>query len=322
MIFYLYLNLSYGCCICNVYELVYSNSETPKVANNNLQLPISMIITDTIQPNKQEDDEEEGSNVDEPTMILNTGEATVILTRSPDEQEEKPKIKFLNPKPHPAPAETHSFLLNTLNSSNSNLTLLPDTNNYMNASAVNGGRHSQGAGNRAPPPLASDILGVSYIHTNETTMNVSAMTNPHESSIMKSNRAEKQPAPSRLSQSAKAAATATNQSNKRSDMETQLLTDSAMMKIDDICKDLYSAHNLTVNEGSYQMTSKSTGNSSASSAKFEFVFSLLKPEMKVVVKNYAKIIRATIANDVTETTTHLIVDSGLFSNSTLLKLAR
>lgn len=43
--------------------------------------------------------------------------------------------------------------------------------------------------------------------------------------------------------------------------------------------------------------------------KYEFVGSLLKPDMKIMLKNFADTINAIVKNDVTDNTTHLVVDS-------------
>jgi hypothetical protein len=49
-----------------------------------------------------------------------------------------------------------------------------------------------------------------------------------------------------------------------------------------------------------------------SKRKIEFVGSLLKNEMKVMLKNFSEKINAIVNNDVTDTTTHLVVDSSNF----------
>jgi hypothetical protein len=46
-----------------------------------------------------------------------------------------------------------------------------------------------------------------------------------------------------------------------------------------------------------------------SNKKYEFVGSLLKTDMKIMLKNFADTINAIVKNDVTDMTTHLIVDS-------------
>jgi hypothetical protein len=121
-------------------------------------------------------------------------------------------------------------------------------------------------------------------------------------------------------------------SNKQ--QETQLLTDSNLMMIDDLCRDMYTDQNQTINEEIYdsyyyqnmntenmnlaavQAVSILTSNSQKNrkldleNQKFEFACSLLTPEMKAALIEYAYTINAKFVNDITDNTTHLIVKSG------------
>jgi hypothetical protein len=49
------------------------------------------------------------------------------------------------------------------------------------------------------------------------------------------------------------------------------------------------------------------------SQKIELAGSLLKPEIKEALKHFAKLINGNLADDVTDTTTHLVVDSGKYN---------
>jgi hypothetical protein len=223
-----------------------------------------------------------------------------------------------------------SILFNSMNMSSSNL--LPatlDLNQSTTGLNVTAGITITSA-NMREPPNANDILGVSY---NDNNLDVTALneTRNHHVSLSSSVSTSRSSALSNRISSA-VVLTAKNSSepvepvvstgdslalpsNRKKDTETQLLTDSALFKIDNMCKELYTTHNQTICEESSPTTkSKSTesSNSSNESSKrnIEFVCSLLKPDMKDILNGFAKYIKAKVSQDVTDSTTHLIVDSG------------
>ena len=70
--------------------------------------------------------------------------------------------------------------------------------------------------------------------------------------------------------------------SKPDSLETQLLTDSELFVIDNLCKDMYSVHNQTI-DGNCSILESGNVNALAKKQehKIEFVCSLLKPDKKV-----------------------------------------
>ncbi len=118
--------------------------------------------------------------------------------------------------------------------------------------------------NQLPPP-AADILGTSYMSRDSMTSILPTNTSiyPVDEPVFK--------VPSLPV-------------SKPDSLETQLLTDSELCVIDNLCKDMYSLHNQTL-DGNNPANQFELDNVLASSKKqlnrIEFVCSLLKPEKKV-----------------------------------------
>jgi len=114
--------------------------------------------------------------------------------------------------------------------------------------------------NQLPPP-AADILGMSYM--SRDSMNSFLPTNASyynaEEPVFK---------------------VPTLPVSKPDSLETQLLTDSELYVIDNLCKDMYSQHNQTL-DGSEPINNELVA-SSKKINRIEFVCSLLKPDMKVI----------------------------------------
>lgn len=70
--------------------------------------------------------------------------------------------------------------------------------------------------------------------------------------------------------------------SKPDSLETQLLTDSELFVIDNLCKDMYSVHNQTI-DGNCSILESGHANAleKKQAHKIEFVCSLLKPDKKV-----------------------------------------
>ncbi len=149
------------------------------------------------------------------------------------------------------------------------------------------------------PPAANDILGVSLNHdlSNVSMMNSSISTTNRSvirTTTTTTNRLaslEMLPPPPLFNQdSASTTTSSTNSSKSKYQPSADSLTDSNMMKIDDICREMYSDQNQTINEENFMSHVEiRTVNSAAMSTlvkkpdnkKLEMACSLLKPDMKV-----------------------------------------
>lgn len=172
----------------------------------------------------------------------------------------------------------HSYFLNSLNTTNYNQNQILLTNVTQNLSQKN-------------IPLAKDILGVSL--ANESVVEQSTL-NLNQSVMPKIQDS---------------APTQSNGSKKKKSSETQLLTDSACQIIENICKDHYSIQNETICEEPTRRDVLSNITNKPKQNQIEFVYSLLPSEMKSIINNYAQTNGIRISNEITDSTTHLIVDA-------------
>ena len=97
------------------------------------------------------------------------------------------------------------------------------------------------------------------------------------------------------------------------EVETQLLTDSALTRIDQFCQKKQEQQQPTTVGLSLPVAVAGAG---GSSRRFELVGSLLKAPMKETLRRLAAATAPLIhiANDITHTTTHLVVDSGGYTH--------
>jgi hypothetical protein len=145
-----------------------------------------------------------------------------------------------------------------------------------------------------PPPQANDILGVSYGAFGDTSLSTTSVGQSKETSPQAPLLKEASP------------------DVKEMQKEDSQITDSELNRIDNLCQDMYEGHNITIcQDGISRTTTNVTANANIDKQRnrIEFVCSLIKPSIKDIIKNYASIINAHMADDVTDTTTHLIVDS-------------
>ncbi|CAF0901176.1 unnamed protein product [Brachionus calyciflorus] len=175
----------------------------------------------------------------------------------------------------------HSFFLNSLNVTNYN-------QNQTNLAGITQNNLSQ---NPKEIPMANDILGVSI--ANDTIADLSntlVQTRPQKMT-------DSVPVQTNLS--------------KKSTTETQLLTDSAFQVIENLCKDHYSIQNQTICEEPESSKRHALTNitNNSNKCRMEFAYSLLPAEMRGIINKYAENNGIQVVGDITETTTHLIVDA-------------
>ena len=145
------------------------------------------------------------------------------------------------------------------------------------------------------PPAAADILGVSYMsNTNRDSISIMQTNtsvyyagddeNATTSKTVENNQKYKgEQAVFKIPQRPVF--------SKADSLETQLLTDSELFLIDNLCKDMYSVHNQTIdsscnnNNNPYELTTRNAlgvvPRKQQQIDRIEFVSSLLKPDKKV-----------------------------------------
>jgi hypothetical protein len=141
--------------------------------------------------------------------------------------------------------------------------------------------------NNEVPPNAADILGISCIN-NYSSADISILqsTVQHQNDSHTKNSIQKSKMIADLSV-INGPITSKKDVDHDDDKETQLLTDSTFFKIDNICSD---------NKGKEK--------------SFRFVTSLIKSDLKNKFTTFAKNFKITIENDINDSTTHLIIESG------------
>ena len=226
--------------------------------------------------------------------------------------------KLIRNTPKPPPQMNNSINFDSMDITTNQIGMVPpnismiQTFNDVNQSS----RRSDV--NNLPPP-AADILGDSINPTNSTFLG--DITNKRKSQGPTQNLAQNEivstkpieEAPRKSENIFKVPSVI---SSKMPDSaETTLLTDSELLVIDNLCKDMYSVHNQTIDGSTSGNLLDMTTVSSLLSKRhdrIEFVCSLLKPDKKDMVKRFARFIKATVTDDVSDTTTHLVVESGIF----------
>jgi hypothetical protein len=189
----------------------------------------------------------------------------------------------------------HSILLDSMDTRDDEQTANMTSNN-PNMSITRTAAHKL-------PPAAEDILGVSYASASADSINVSYMPSgtprlpawkPKQLPLTKPSPAK----PKSATVNNKAAEATddeavfkvpttdalgnpSNNSGKSNSLETQLLTDSELFAIDNLCKDMYSVHNQTIDGNCSILESASVVSAKRQEHRIEFVCSLLKPDKKV-----------------------------------------
>ena len=206
------------------------------------------------------------------------------LLNNVDEEEAEPVFKMptqgVKPAVEVVPKVNHSFYMDSLNVTENHANFMPPILSLSTTytTDVNQTAKQANYANKVPPN-AADILGVSYASDSISTTCLEA-TNPQPPQVVNVDQNQINPT-SDVSEKAVFKMPASNFNNKKEE-ETQLLTDSELNVIDNLCKDMYSTHNQTINEGSSLNRSERTRKPNENN-KIEFVCSLLKPDMKVLL---------------------------------------
>jgi hypothetical protein len=223
---------------------------------------------------QEQEERYEDAAEEPPTIIFNTEPPPIQIDDEISKQaRSKPALVRVNPN--------NSFFLNTFRST---IPVADSTN--ISTSVVDSRSHL------APPPAAREILGVSLVSGSEfnisilesnTLNNTSRIVLPTDSELQPSHlKKQNIPKPIKLEPENSDVSFFTS---KPVD-ETQSLTDTTIVKIENICRDLYSYQNSSVMEPpapSAKNTSNEASLKNSSDRKLEFVFSLLSAEMKVCI---------------------------------------
>lgn len=231
-----------------------------------------------------------------------------------------------HPPPPPPPID-NSYNFDSMDMTTNPTGMLPP-NMSMIQTFVDPNQSSRRSQVNNVPPAAADILGTSYMSaggdsmqpTNSTVLG--DITNKRKSQNFVQNdlvsiKSSEQTSEKSLNNDEnifKVPSIEKFVSKEPDSAETALLTDSELFVIDNLCKDMYSVHNQTIDGSTSGNNLDMTTVSSLLPKKHdrvEFVCSLLKPDKKDMVKRFARFIKATVADDVTDTTTHLVVESGM-----------
>ena len=251
----------------NINETTFDADETNKEnINRDMQKSIHTSETNQIPQNN--------------TLI--TERDAQLLLNSIGQEEAEPVFKNPTQGVKPATAAlvskvNHSFYMDSLNVTENHANFMPPILSLSTTYTTDVNQTSKQANyvNKVPPN-AADILGVSYASdsisttcleaTNQQPQVLNVGQDPINSTSDVNERAVFKMPPS-------------NFGNKKEE-ETQLLTDSELYVIDNLCKDMYSVHNQTISEGSGLSRTERT-RKPIENNKIEFVCSLFKPDMKV-----------------------------------------
>ena len=282
----------------SVHEKSTTSNETVNSENKSKSSIIFPSTINDIDESMSKDTSENKSNISnketfETTLAI---ENTMPAKISPE--------KFT--KPNKPPLKKPQFDNQSFMQSNNVMDSLP-SNGVLYESYSNELDQTSAAAGFNVPPKAQNILGfslagdpsltnISVSEANKTNVSFSSSSKSDKPNVSKSPELE----PSK---------------NENS------ITDSELNKIDNLCEDLYTTYNKTVLDDSTsefvkaklppRSLSLANRDKETKGPKLEFVGSLLKPDIKEVMKKFAKLTNSNLADDVTDNTTHLIVDSGI-----------
>jgi hypothetical protein len=283
----------------SVHEKSTTSNETVNSENKSKSSIIFPSTINDIDESMSKDTSENKSNISnketfETTIAI---ENTMPAKTSPEKftKPNKPPLK----KPH---FDNQSFMQsnNVMDSLPSNGVLYESYSNELDQTSAAGFNVPPKAQNILGFSLAGDpsLTNISVSEANKTNVSFSSSSKSNKANVSKSPESE----PSKSENSIK-------------------LTDSELNKIDHLCEDLYTTYNKTVlDDSTSEFVKAKLPQGSLSLAnrqketkgpKLEFVGSLLKPDIKEVIKKFAKLTNSNLAEDITDNTTHLIVDSGI-----------
>jgi hypothetical protein len=272
----------------------------PMAENEPSHMP-QLIITDTVQIDSVEEEMSRTTTTDSANSNQSDQQMAATLVFA-EEVNENPKNNISLDTSKTSVNSTKAPLKRvvpkqaTYHSSSSDL-----LNSFSDSSMTHAGLYATNAtfsdnqhGNSRAvlPPAANDILGVSINASNNASMMNSSISTTNRSVIQtvkpansRMNSLEMLPPPPLFAQNP-----TTSSSSNRSKIKLQgadSLTDSNMMKIDDICREMYSDQNQTINEDHGDVENRAAHAKAAfviksNNRKLEIACSLLKSDMKVV----------------------------------------